>query len=777
MVRRILLGLSLVCLLADSRAQSVDFSLLGGWYEQPVSLRLGTDGETVFYTLDGTSPGPGKPEYRNLLTISSTTLVRAVACRGRSCGPETAHTYFIGEERSRFPTLSVAVPPGALFDPEFGLYREGWMADKSNWKRPGANYWSKRELSAHAEIFDADGEQVFSGNTGFRLFGGMSRQFAQKSFSLVARDKYGEDRIRYPIFGKRGLNKFKYLVLRNSGSDWGKTQFRDALMTSLLDGWDLEKQDYQPAHVYLNGRYWGMYNVREKINRFFLEGHTGTDRDSIDLLEHNAHAKSGTASHYKRMLDYIRTHDLAIDSHYTEVCGMMDIDNFLHYEIAQIYFDNQDAGGNIRFWRPRTPDGRWRWILYDTDWGFGLNDPLAYRNNSLAFHTEANGPSWPNPPWSTYLLRNLLRNAGFRTAFIRRFHEVLNAEFDPGTVTDRIGAFADLYRPELPRHFARWDLDTVKWRTQVDIMRTFARERPGYMRSFLQDMFHLGPEVSLVFGCTGGGVLTVDDRYVFQADTATWTLPLGMTLDLRIQPLPGFRFAGWSDGASRDQWTRSLPAEAGRQLIAMFEPYVYPLADRVIINEIGAYNHRSGDWVEIFNGSDEPVDVTSWILADAKHTYRLPTAIIPPGGYQVFCQDLRKFKHVFRGVPAAAGTFSFGLNKRRESIALYTADGARVDEITYDVTPMDTLFTLALILPDLDNDRPENWEIRPGPGTPGAGNPVYVEMRVRARQAWWARLGLITGVLALIGLLISWKWRHDRRRRPKAHMPPADPQT
>ncbi len=769
MVRRIILGLSCLFLVMVARSQEVDFSLHGGWYDHDVEIRLSSSGETIFYTTNGNTPRPGQPEYQWPIKLTQTTLIRAIACSGRKCGPETAYTYLIGEQKSKFPTLSIAVPPSALFDPESGLYREGWMAEDRTWKKEGANFWSKRELLAHTEIFDGDGEQVFNANTGFRLFGGMSRLFAQKSFSLVARSDYGPKRINYPIFGRKGLNKFKYLVLRNSGSDWGKTQFRDALMTSLLDKWDLEKQDFQPAHVYLNGRYWGLYNAREKINRFFLESHTGTDRDSIDLLEHNAHPKVGTAAHYKRMLEYIRTHDLAIDSYFVAVGKMMDINNFLHYQIAQIYFDNQDAGGNIRFWRPRQPDGRWRWILYDTDWGFGLNDPMAFRNNSLAFHTDANGPSWPNPPWSTYLLRQMLRNQGFRQTFIQTFYEVLNQDFHPDRVVKRINKFADEYRSEIPRHFERWNLDTVKWVTQVEIMKQFARARPAFMRKFLADMFDLGKDVTFALGCNQGGVMTLTPRYHWEADTIQLTYAAGMTLTVSVKPRSGYRFVGWSDGQSNMIWTRTLTVKPGmKDLSAFFEPFVHPLANQVLINEIGAYNRKSGDWVEIFNSSDQSVDVTSWILADAKHEYRLPTAIIPPGGYLVFCQDLRKFKNHFPGVPAAAGTFSFGLDKRSESITLYTEEGAWVDRVSYTVTPLDTAFTLALLLPDLDNDLPKNWEILAGQGSPGAGNPYYVDMRVKARQTYWMRLGLGLGCMTLILGLFAWKWRQDRRRHLQA---------
>lgn len=743
------------------------FSLEGGWYDQPVTLRLEADGHTVYYTANGATPRPGGPVYRDSLVLRATTVVRAIACANGRCTPEQSHTFFIGEPRSAFPTLSVSVSPDALFNPEYGLYREGWMASRDSWKRPGANFWQKKELLAHAEIYDADGHPVFRANTGFRLFGGMSRLFPQKSFSLVARDHYGRKRIDYPVFGPGRPEKFKSLVFRNAGSDFGKSHFRDALMTSLVAPWDLETQDHKPAHVYLNGQYWGLYNIREKINRFFIEGLTGEDRDSIDLLEHNAHPKKGSAAHYKRMLEYIRTHDLAVDSHFAEVARMMDTDNFLHYQIAQIYFDNQDAGGNIRFWRPRRPDGRWRWILYDVDQGFGLHSAQAYTHNTLAFHLEPNGPSWPNPPWSTYLLRNLLRNEAFRERFILRFFEVLSTDLAPERVAARVAEFADLYRPEIPRHFARWKLNAGTWEDQVAVMTEFARRRPEHLRRHLCDWFGLPDPETHTLAASPGGTLRIrpllDSAYpggvALEGDSLEAVYPAGTRLHLQAEPRPGYRFAGW-EGLSGTDWEQSV--EAGRaspRIRARFEPYRHPLAERIVINEIGANNRRAGDWVEIYNASPDPVDVTSWILADAKHSYLLPSAVIPAGGYLVFCQDLGRFKSQFPGVPAAAGTFGFGLNRLEEAVYLYSYDGAYVDSLVYRVPPQDTLFTLALLLPELDNADPRNWEIRPGTGTPGSGNPHYVQSQVQARQKGWLRAGLYCGGVLMLSLFLYGRWQ------------------
>ena len=300
---------------------------------------------------------------------------------------------------------------------------QGSNAIDTLWKKPGANFWSKKEVACNIEIFEPTGECVYRNLSGFRLFGGMSRLFPQKSMAIVARNRYGQNRIKHKIFGKGEPDKFKFLVLRNSGSDFGKSHFRDALMTSLVDHWDIEKQAYRPSHVYINGTYWGIYNIREKINRYFIESHSEIDKDSIDLIEHRMSLKKGSRLHYLKMLDFLENNDLSDPVNYAYIKTQMDVQNFMDHQIAQIYFDNRDAGGNIKFWRPQTEDGRWRWILYDTDWGFGLHNNLAYKVNSLKFHTTPDGPNWPNPPWSTFILRKLLENPSFRIAFVNRFAE------------------------------------------------------------------------------------------------------------------------------------------------------------------------------------------------------------------------------------------------------------------------------------------------------------------------------------------------------------------
>lgn len=731
----------------------------GGFYPDGVTVELSYPGGEVYYTTDGATPTRQSVKYRGPISLRQTTVLRLLAHypddRGRE---QTSHTYIIGEPPSQLPTVSISIAPPTLFHPFHGLFMLGANAADTLWKKPGANFWSKQEVNCNLEIFEANGQCVHRSPSGFRLFGGMSRLFPQKSMALVARDKYGDHRIDYPLFGDRGPKKFKFLVLRNAGSDFGKAHFRDALMTSLVEDWDLETQAYQPAHVYLNGRYWGIYNLREKINRYFLDSHfKEVENDSIDLMEHRYTLKRGSSRHYRALLRFLEEQDLSDPANYRYVQTQMDVDNFLNYQIAQIYFDNQDAGGNIRYWRPQTEEGRWRWILYDTDWGFGLHEPLAYQNNSLAFHTDADGPSWPNPPWSTFLLRKLLENETFRAQFVNRFADHLNVSFHPDRVNRKIDAFYQQLKPEMPRHLQRWKLSGQTWEREVSVMRNFARERPKHVRMHLMEAFQTGPKRELVLGVNKGGHLLLNEEVAISMDTFSGTYFEAYPVHIKVVAHNGYQFSHW-EGRLEGEKLRELTlplTDARTELYAVFEPYEHPMESKLVINEISPKSGKAGDWLELYNGSKERLNLAGWTLSDLnRNAFTFPAVHIDPNDYLVIARDSAAFREVYPEAYNLIGGLNFGINKRQERLALYSILGAVVDSISYVAPPVDTAFSLSLLLPNLDNSDPGNWVFQIGRGTPNAANPYFVESSVRAQQALWMQMGLAGGLIVLCVLLL-----------------------
>lgn len=730
----------------------VSLSPTPGLYDNSVEVQLsGADAGAVFYTTDGGQPGQSSRRYDGEPIV----LNRSATIRVLHIDPDGNHhhlggTYLIGEPPSELMTVAVGIDPWRLFHPDRGWFQPG--PDSANWL-------THAEHAARVDVFEADGTPVHGGTMGLRLFGGRSRAFPQKSFSLSGRKKYGNKRIRHPLFGDEAGDSFRFVVLRNGGSDWGRSYLRDALLTGLLqDGsWDLDRQAARPARVYLNGRYWGLYHLRKKINpRFLADRYEGVHKDSIDLLEHQAGVKHGDGRAYAELRSFITDHDLRRREHYARLAELMDVDNFQRLQIAQTYFANQDAGGNIRYWRPRSPEGRFRWILYDVDQGFGLHRQQGWEANTLEQFTDPDGPAWPNPPWSTLFQRKLLANADYRRLFVNRSLDYLHTDFSPEVVVERIDAAASAIAAEMPRQVARWGGGMARWRYHVDHLRRFARRRPAALREHYRDFFAGGPDREVALSAGRGGYVRLNQNIHVGAGGLTGRYFAYYPLELEAVAEPGYRFVGW-EGITGDEpkVLQSLAEDRAYTLHATFEAIDHPLADRVIVNEISPRSGTAGDWLEIYNRTDNAVDLTGWYLTDDSHRrFVFPTTLLPAHGYLVICEDTPSFDAAFPTVTDRLGNLPFGLHKRTDRVGLYAADDAYVNALTYDIShPPDMAFTYALALPGLDNRRHRHWVTEAGPGTPGSANPTHLQQALLGRRHYWLRVGFGVSVILLICIL------------------------
>ena len=183
-----------------------------------------------------------------------------------------------------------------------------------------------------------------------------------------------------------------------------------------------------------------------------------------------------------------------------------------------------------------------------------------------------------------------------------------------------------------------------------------------------------------------------------------------------------------------------------------------------MINEISANNKRTGDWVELFNSSEESVNLKDWVFTDSKNGFIMPDITMAPESYLVLCEDSIGFRQSFRNnsIPIV-GNFGFGLKKRKEQLGLYTNEGASVDSMAYEIEPMDSTFTMSLLLPSLDNSDIENWEINRGWGTPDSANPYFLRSMIQEQQEWYLRIGVLAGIFLCCFIVLSY-----RNRRTKA---------
>jgi len=720
-----------------------EFSLDQGLYSGTISLEFTNSTGTIYYTTNGEIPDKNSNLYSHSIEISETTVIRAKLFEENNKPSDVVtKSYIINSEHS-LPVISLSTDPYNLWDNDYGIYVLG---DDYQNELPyfGANFWQDWERPIHIEYFSTEGDLGFEIDGGVKIYGGWSRADAQKPLALFARSKYGDSKISYQLFHNLNIDEFESVVLRNSANDRLYTMFRDGMMQNLVANTDIDVQAFQPTAVYLNGMYWGLYNLREKLNEHYVSAHYDIDTDNIDFIEGNGIANHGTSDAYWQMYSYLETHNLQINSNYEIAASMIDIDNFIQYEVAQIFYDNTDwPGNNIKCWRKRDEGEKWRWILYDTDFGFGLYDGFGYsaadryKHNTLQFATATNGPGWPNPPWSTLILRKLLQNTAFKQKFINTYCDFLSTKFKADNVHHIIDSLAANIENEMELHLDRWtnnyhwhSMNT--WQEHINHLKAFSNNRPAYARQHIQAKFGLDSSKRLRMKIypENSGKVQVNTLTITEDFTGYYFV--GIPVLIEAVPAPGYKFLKWENLSDTNPKTE-IDLSNNITVNAIFEKTSNPTGS-IVINEIN-YNSSqefdTGDWIEIFNTSNSDIDLSGWIFKDSddNHSFIFPeNMIIESNDFYVLCRDIDKFKTLYPDIINIVGDFDFGLSSNGELIRLYNHVGYLIDSLAYGIDspwppePNGNGSTLILIDATTDNSLAENWTVSEDYGSPVEAN-------------------------------------------------------
>ncbi len=706
------------------------FSQTGGPVDPLVLSLSGVETPAVIrYTLDATTPTESSPIYSTPIEIDDNTVVRARVFQDNFLPSPTQTETYLVDVMHDLPIIALAAEPDDFFDEETGIYAFG--DDYSpDFPYLGANFWEDWERPIHFALYEVNGsEYAFDG--GVKIFGGWSRAQAQRSLSIFARGQYGPNEIDYPLFPEQSIDEYQAIVLRNSGNDWLRSNFRDGVMTSLLRNSMLDRQAYRPMVAYLNGEFWGIYNLREKVNEHFLASHHGVSPDDINLLESNGRTIQGDNIAYLQLIDFVENNDLTIPSNYNWVEERVDIANMVLYQACQIFFDNTDwPGNNIKFWNSSTT--KWRWILFDTDFGFSMSNEFNYFNNSLAFALEPNGPNWPNPPWATLLFRRLMENTDYRNRFINQLADEMNSRFLPERVCEHIDTMAQRIAPEIAGHYLRWGAGPENHSDNVNTMKTFAERRPGQVKQHILDQFSLPSFHALTIQNQqpDQGWVQVNSLTIHESD---WSGDYFAEVPVQVTAIPalGYTFSHWLGTVPGTEASLTFALEEASTLIPVFEASALaPL----VINEIN-YNSNSerptGDWVELYNYNDFPIDLSNWQLRDSDDSNQFdfaPGTTIEAEGFLLIVRDRSDFQAIYPDLPLASGELDFGLSSDGDEVRLFNQSGSLEDSVKYSPNlPWPTAadgegHTLELISPSLDNTLPESWSNINQWGSPGRRN-------------------------------------------------------
>ncbi len=710
---------------------------VAGFYDEGVEVFLkGEEGSNIYYTLDGSVPTTSSRKFDDPIRVKRTQTI----CYRSFSETDTSRVYsstYVIDEPSTIPVIAISVKKSLLFDEESGIFEKGPNAESTHPYR-GANFWKDKEIPIQFEFIEPDGTTIDQG-AGLKIFGGNSRGFDQKSVAIAFRSEYGKKKFKHKVFPSKDISSFRHLVIRNAGSDNGKAHCRDVFINSLVANENVDLQAFRPCHVYINSRYWGLYFLREKVNRdFFQANYANVDKDSLDLIEHRKQVRNGSYDKYEELLDYIRKNDLAKDEHYAHVKTLMDVNNFLTLQLIQIYIDNQDAGGNIKFWRPHGQDKKFRWVLFDMDWGFSLYYAKAYRNTSLHFHTAPNGPEWPNPPWSTFLLRNLLKNEEFKADFIQKMSELMAHNFSSENAQASLDEIEQMLDPEMDRQFRRWKQSRRNWEKELDIMRRFARKRPDYMKKELEAFFDIEGQEDFIFASAEGGTFKLNGS-IIQGDSVVKKYYTNISLGLEAIPDPGYAFVQWEGVGSVNADTttlRVIPSDITEAVRPVFQK-VEDEASGLVISEVH-FSNPGNAWFEIYNPLEEIVDLKGYrVLLNRKPIHKFGRQEIHPGTFYL----IENAGVLNKEESANAEQIDFQLSPGPVKIELLDSRG-----ITIYRTLFSDLGDYQLKQGFLEGANPEAWEVVTDGGSPGS----------RGRQPILSGLGgsmpfiLIGAILILI---------------------------
>lgn len=466
-----------------------------GFYEDSVTVEVrGEEGSELRYTTDGETPTKKSKLFpEGGLTLKKTTALRVKAFREDTVSSSTAGaTYFINDP-PQTPIVSLISDDKYLFSKKTGMLVKGTGTIP--------NYARGLEYPVHIEYFGLDGQQQISQTGTMTCSGHSARINSQKSIALYARKAWGTEQFAFNPFPTRDYTGYKSLLLRSTNSDAYATRLRDVVGSSLAEGQGILYQDYVVIQVYINGRYWGHYNLREKINKYFVAQYEGVteekDIDSIDILARTGtdeFLQNGDNKDWLELCDFCKKKDLNDPENLAWVEERLDIDNMFTHAAFEIILGNIDFT-NVRIYR--VPGGKWKFLLFDVEACWRNMDPTPIEYYIKPLNAKIQG--FRHEP-----LNALLKVPEMKARFLNRVSGILVTVFRWDNVEEHFNRVTEVLEPILPRHIERWkNMKLSNWKKNMSAIKYYARVRPKKIPEMLKKAMKLtNAEMEEYFGET-----------------------------------------------------------------------------------------------------------------------------------------------------------------------------------------------------------------------------------------------------------------------------------
>ncbi len=707
----------------------------GGKYKLTITM-TSPDGAAIYYSTDGSYPPSAVPastnksftKYSKAITFDSTKVFKARCYKvGLLPSPQQVQTYFVNDSLYT-SAVSISTNPDSF----------------------SSVYTANTERQAYFELFDKYGKTEKQFGCVITTHGNYSRSFAQKSIRVKTKGYLDSSYCAGDLFWNKKLPEVNSFNVRNAGVDWFRAHMRDELIHSLGVNTNQDVQVARTVKGYMNGKFYGMYHIRERQdNNYCYENH-GVNPDSIDMFHYSPGSPMyGSSATWYKLVDtfnasqYTSAATLS-DAAFNRITKTVDYENWTDYFFTETYVINQDwPGNNIRWWRPQGGNQKWRFMLWDLDFGFGINWGLGNTSPQLDFF-KSTLDGGGNPAG---MIKMMLKNAKFKKYFINRQADLINTTFHYTSVQATVKILYDSLYNDMVKSFARWSgqlnpptgtsTSLSDWQKEVDVIRKFSVDRNIYARKYVKDYFSLSDTVNLIFDVypASAGRMKVSTVY---PNKFPWkgTYFNGNNVTVAAIPNPGYTFSYWSgDALSANDSNATIDknfTKKGGRLTANFVATGTTTKQQLNITEVH-YNsdkiQNPGNWIELTNYGNSNIDISEWKLNTnirwIKYQFAEGTTI-PANTRWILCSDTNLFRKQYSNVTAPLIQTAIELGNSKEDIDIIDNQGKTVISIHYtDAQPWPLAAdgygrNMELINDTLLASNPANWRNGCMRGSPGA---------------------------------------------------------
>lgn len=490
------------------------FSVASGLYDGVLTVDVTVpENARVYYTLDGSVPTENNGTlYTGSLQITKNMVLRARAFENGLRPSETISASYLMNTNHTLRVVSLIIDPDELWNDATGMLADGKGAEKVAGVLPFKNTvyrkYGKQEREAYVEVFEQQNKTsaVISQGATLSLQGAYSMDMPQKSMKVKAKSALGQKYFEYPLFEDRPYTEYKSFVLRNSGNDCVWTRLVDCFQTELIDRFintDIITLAYEPCAVYLNGEYWGHFNMRERKDKYCIAQHEGLSEDEVDgitIIKGNYTAVQGSNAEYKEMVNKIRNsspNKKKADREYLD--SHVDVESFLDWFAIKMFFGDSDPG-NVLYYKLPGEGAKWKCLIFDMDYGMfksTFDSPASYmKSNGMGQQKIVN-----------IVFKKILEVTEYKELFYQKMGAIYQAltEETMNAVLDEMIAVLE---PELSLHFERWagdpgwklvNSDTpltasgmyTYWQKRISRLRNVIHKRPYYIYTLFQKQYKL----------------------------------------------------------------------------------------------------------------------------------------------------------------------------------------------------------------------------------------------------------------------------------------------